>query len=72
MEYQLLDASGEGIVGEYDHMDQLWNYQAHLKRDSGLKFNLQFEVLKYVLALPHSNAEEGHVFSKVAKNKTNT
>ena len=69
VEYQQVDASAKEL-SEFARVDQVWNYLGHLQENSGLKFNLLFEVVKYVLVLPHSNAEEERVFSTVAKNKT--
>ena len=69
MEYQQVDASAKE-PSENDRVDQVWNYLEHLQENSGLKFNLLFEVVKYVLVLPHSNAEEERVLSTVAKNQT--
>ena len=60
----------------YDHFTDYQGLQDRLADDYEridhmcLRFNLLFDVVKYILLLPHSNAEEERIFSMVAKNKT--
>lgn len=52
-------------------VDMLWSSIGDLKTESGsLRFGLLFEVVKLLLVLPHSNAEEERIFTHIAKNKT--
>lgn len=64
-EYQLLSSAH---ITEQTRIDQVWNEIGSLKQqDDTTKFNLLFEVAKYILILPHSNAEEERIFSTVKK-----
>lgn len=54
----------------YQRIDYLWHYLGNLQGSDSLRFNLLFEVVKYILLLLHSNAEGERIFSTVAKNKT--
>ena len=36
----------------------MWHHFGNLQGCDGINFNLVFEVEKYILLLPHSNAEE--------------
>ena len=49
-----------------------WTHYGHIKDGvSGLpSFSLLSKVAKLVLTLPHSNADEEHVFSLIRQNKT--
>lgn len=46
-----------------DRVDALWGGLSQLKQADGvLRFGLLFEVVKYILVMPHSNAEEERIF----------
>lgn len=66
-EYRALDGAAFTTYGRIDH---LWHSLGNLQGCSGPCFNLLFEVVKYILLLPHSNAGEERIFSTVTKNKT--
>ena len=66
-DYQSLQ---DGFLDDFECIDQMWHYLGNLQGCDGLRFNLLFEVVKYILLLPHSKAEEEWIFSVVAKNKT--
>ena len=66
-EYQALDGAS---ITAYNRIDHFWHSLSNLQGCNGPHFNLLFEVVKYILILPHSNAEEERIFSTVAKNKT--
>lgn len=66
-DYQALDDTA--FTG-FNRVDHLWHALSTLQGCSGPRFNLLFEVAKYILLLPHSNAEEERIFSTVTKNKT--
>ena len=66
-DYQSLQ---DGFLVDFERIDQMWHYLGNLQGCDGLRFNLLFEVVKYILLLPHSKAEEERIFSVVAKNKT--
>lgn len=66
-EYQSIE---KDLEEDYPRIDHMWHYLGNLKGCDGFRFNLLFEVVKYILLLPHSNAEEERIFSMVAKNKT--
>ena len=65
-DYQALDDTA--FTG-YNRIDHLWHSLSTLQGCNGPRFDL-FEVAKYILLLPHSNAEEERIFSTVTKNKT--
>ena len=52
-DYQSLQ---NGFLDGFEHIDQKWNYLGNLRGCDGNCFNLLFEVVKYILLLPHSNA----------------
>ena len=60
----------DSAVEGYKRIDHMWHYLGNIQGCDGFHFNLLFDVVKYILLLPHSNAEEEHIFSTVAKNKT--
>ena len=67
-DYQGLD---DTLADDFERVDQMWRHHlGNLQGCDGLRFNLLFEVVKYILLLPYSNAEEERIFSIVAKNKT--
>ena len=54
-----------------ERIDKVWSAIGMLEQaDGAKKFNLLFEVVKYIIVLPHSNAEDERIFSTVKKNKT--
>ena len=65
-EYQSLQ---NGFVDELKCIDQMWHYLGNLQGCDGFRFNFLYEVVKYILLLPHSNADEERIFSLIAKNK---
>ena len=69
--YQLLPDSTfpkeERIERRKNH---IWHTLNGVKNASGSQFNLLFDVAKFIMVLPHSNAAEERIFSTVAKNKT--
>lgn len=60
----------DDIGDRFERIDQMWHHLGSLQGCDGLRFNLVFEVMKYILLLPHSNAEEERIFSMITKNKT--
>lgn len=83
LDYQLLEDSdipisvwNEATVVEdnnnkYYRMDVLWQHLSVMKDpDGSFCFERLSAVAKLVLVIPHSYAEEEHVFSMVRKNKT--
>ena len=51
--------------------DRMWHYLSTLKDCIGYpRFPVLTKVVKLILVIPHSNAEEEHVFSLVMQNKT--
>uniref|UniRef100_H3AUL5 HAT C-terminal dimerisation domain-containing protein n=1 Tax=Latimeria chalumnae TaxID=7897 RepID=H3AUL5_LATCH len=53
-------------------LDSLWDISGQMKATNDiLCFPLLFEVAKFVLLLPHSNASEERIFSIIQKNRTN-
>ena len=59
-DYQSLQ---DDFGGDFQRIDQMWHHLGTLQGCDGLRFNLVFEVMKFILLLPHSNAEG--VFSMV-------
>ena len=58
-DYQSLQ---DDSVDDSQRIDQIWHHLGVLQSCDGLRFNLLFEVVKYILLLPHSNAQE-RIFS---------
>ena len=53
----------ESLSVEHDRIDHMWHCLGNLRGCDGFRFNLLFEVVKYILLLPHSNADEERIFS---------
>ena len=53
-------------------LDALWNYFGEMKdaADGTVRFPKLKKVVRLIITIPHSNAEEERVFSIVRKNKT--
>ena len=60
----------ESLSVEHDHIDHMWHCLGNLRGCDSFCFNLLFEVVKYILLLPHSNADEERIFSMASKNRT--
>uniref|UniRef100_H3B5F2 Uncharacterized protein n=1 Tax=Latimeria chalumnae TaxID=7897 RepID=H3B5F2_LATCH len=57
--YKLLPDS----IVENDRIDNIWSQLGSMKQQDGArKFDLLFEIVKHILVLPHSNAEEERIF----------
>ena len=55
----------------YHRMDIIWHHLSSMKAPDGtLRYNRLCQVAKLIMVIPHSNAQEEHVFSMVRKNKT--
>lgn len=67
--YQLLSDDHPELVN-LTRVDHQWACLGKMKTSDAFMFDLLFEIARYVLVLPHSNAEEERIFSTVAKNKT--
>ena len=54
-----------------DHIDIVWNRIGGMTSANGAKrFKRLLPIVKLILSLPHSNAEEEHLFAMVKRNKT--
>ena len=52
-------------------MDIVWHHISPIRDpDNTLRFARLSHIVKLILVIPHSNAEEERVFSMVGKNKT--
>ena len=82
-QYQLLEESDipqdvwekATVVEKEDHtyyrMDIVWHHISTMRDpDNTLRFAQLSQIVKLILVIPHSNAEEERVFSMVRKNKT--
>jgi len=57
-----MDKLQDGLEDDYDRFDHMWHYLGNLQGCVGFLFNLLFEVVKYILLLLYSNAEEERIF----------
>ena len=62
---QFTDYQGlnDSAVEGYERIDHMWHYLGNIQGCDGFRFNLLFDVVKYILLLPHSNAEEERIYS---------
>ena len=64
-DYQSLQDS---VSIKYEHIDQIWHYLGSLQGCDGIGFNLHFEVVKYIITLANSHADEEKRLPKIEQN----